>query len=809
MSLSLTLNRLWWKEWRQLLPLLSMLVVVGIFLHLIFLPAASNLQQVGVLSLLIGLPGLFAVGAGALLVGQEKELRTLYWLESLPVNSNQLIRAKLLISCLGLAATWSISLALWAIFSQATPAPFRLNGLGLDEGGLLTWPLHTLYVLLLGIALAWRLQSSLVGLILLVPLALLPAITASAISMTFEANARLFDLQPNPMVLIACQALACGAALGWGWRNASRALRPAPAASGKALARPSSFPAAVLGPSYSPTSALLWQIAKQNFTILLGCTALLLIGFATLSIAVFQDTIGTWLGLAALIAFCGLSWLGASVFQGDKQLGRIHFLADRGVSPSLTWLTRQAVPATLAVCSCVLGTCLLVALAGGGATDIAVVATALLGMGSLVYITSQWTSQLLTSPIVAAIAAPAISLGAVTYAYVSYVNLGCPIGIILACSLLPLATTYILNRRWMEGRYDRLFWLVHAGTLLAVILLPAIPLGITYASQQPMPPNLASQLNQLATAATTQPGNAPREIVLHTDADELTAESSLDAHPDVRNSSTDELILSNLTQQLGATTGAIRLGNGVLQNLQAELELDRLTLESTSAPDLDPSVLNRYIGWFEICTTLAQRLRLSHRLIDQDMADQLEILLLRQLQSSVASAKLPAPTRNAAVQLLSDRQARMAARQRAIAASWTAFKADRSGSRAYDIGGYSPRRDATGNVRAQIEFQHEAGEMIEALWKLASTTKQSTEPMRIQLAQFWNAPPLYYGIGPNGKYFRADDLDILIQLYPGFTPFNPGTQWNADWERQAELLDQANASEPGQDSLESSSSDAP
>ena len=58
---------------------------------------------------------LAAVGAGALLVGQEKELRTLQWLASLPIAASSIVRVKLGAGLAGLLLLWLFSSLLFAL----------------------------------------------------------------------------------------------------------------------------------------------------------------------------------------------------------------------------------------------------------------------------------------------------------------------------------------------------------------------------------------------------------------------------------------------------------------------------------------------------------------------------------------------------------------------------------------------------------------------------------------------------------------------------------------------------------------------
>ena len=92
----------WWllrKEAKQLAPLLIALVACGFVLHLLGLIGREYHSFHGVS--LIMVPFLFAIGAGPMLVSQEKEQRTLGWIGSLPVNPRSIILSKFVVCVLG------------------------------------------------------------------------------------------------------------------------------------------------------------------------------------------------------------------------------------------------------------------------------------------------------------------------------------------------------------------------------------------------------------------------------------------------------------------------------------------------------------------------------------------------------------------------------------------------------------------------------------------------------------------------------------------------------------------------------------
>jgi hypothetical protein len=78
------LHALFWKDTRQILPLVWLQLGLGIVLQLLIMLNRQNPFTPQVL-LIVGMPSLFALGVGALLVGQEKERRTMDWIRWLAV----------------------------------------------------------------------------------------------------------------------------------------------------------------------------------------------------------------------------------------------------------------------------------------------------------------------------------------------------------------------------------------------------------------------------------------------------------------------------------------------------------------------------------------------------------------------------------------------------------------------------------------------------------------------------------------------------------------------------------------------------
>ncbi len=171
--------RLFWKEFRQVLPLLWALLAVGTLLQLIgaiqsaINPSASGsgLHQIA----LVLMPSLFAVGAGAMLVSQEKELRTLQWLSSLPIPTKQIVWTKFLCGLVGLLLCWAGScLIAFALCPECVRRSNQLLFLLLGErlGNAVLHQLTFSFGCKYGHR--WIFKSAWVALVMMVPIAIVP-----------------------------------------------------------------------------------------------------------------------------------------------------------------------------------------------------------------------------------------------------------------------------------------------------------------------------------------------------------------------------------------------------------------------------------------------------------------------------------------------------------------------------------------------------------------------------------------------------------------------------------------------------------
>lgn len=488
-------RQLVWKEARQLVPLIAMLVLISIGLNcLSFMirqsDSSSSLRMVA----LLGLPTLFAAGVGAMLVGQERETRTLHWMASLPVPGSLQAWIKLLSGAFGLIAMWVISLAIVCVSSFAAQGNFVVTG---DE--FVYYLVHSVFLLVAGLACAWYFHNTLVGLLGLVAATIFITLVDAWLADSFWSASDAVRL----MVQVAFCALALVA-----MRVASyRAYRPQRVVRSRSQANETmsyfdqSFGyAKILTPRY----ALLWQFSKQNRWTLLAINALFGFGGILLAYNSFfdygirdgNDANPVALG-CFLIACCGL---GVIVFQGDSLHQRVRFLADRGVSPGMVWLSRHAIPFSLLMTFTIIIAAIgIYSMVGthDSSQDRRVMQLALLGVAAyawVIYAVSQWASQALRSAIVSTIVCPIVAV--MPFAYGAFVVSECetPIVLLLVSCVIPFIATYRTTQQWMELRVSKRFWMEHGIWLTMAIVIPLLPFFYSYLTYPTIAPAQRAKL---------------------------------------------------------------------------------------------------------------------------------------------------------------------------------------------------------------------------------------------------------------------------------------------------------------------------
>ncbi|MEO1526692.1 MAG: hypothetical protein AAFX06_14750 [Planctomycetota bacterium] len=219
---------MWWKEIRQLLPLAVLLLVVACLIIVLNAIVSSLLGSRRFAlpdeMLMLVFPGLFATGAGPLLVGQERASRTLDWLALLPISSKRLITTKLLVGLSGLGVMW-IAAAVMITFFSGTRG-WHFGGPNLYSGSLFSYPVwiaHSVFVLVAGFFVSWKIRSQFYSLVALVPIAFAPLVCTSVLA---AIQGRRFLADEVDSWALVFTAIGLAIVFPWMIRAAMRTLSP-------------------------------------------------------------------------------------------------------------------------------------------------------------------------------------------------------------------------------------------------------------------------------------------------------------------------------------------------------------------------------------------------------------------------------------------------------------------------------------------------------------------------------------------------------------------------------------------------------
>jgi hypothetical protein len=824
------LGSLFWKETRQILPLVWLQLGLGIVLQLLIMLNRQSPFTPQLLVIMV-MPSLFALGVGAILVGQEREQRTLDWLRWMPIAPRDILRMKLIVGLVSLVVVWCLNLLVMVVFvlpQQSWRGMTAMDSMGFfDTGWEYHWPLQSLFLLAAGFATAWLFRSSLVSVLALIPLASLQSLLILMILGLLERTTSdgLQRIHWTPWIIGGTLVAFTLVLVVIGWRVGLRRLGAEPHGEQQRAWRlffrnPWDATPVWTGPAHSVGSMLVWQFLHQHRTPLLGIAAMMA---GALVLIAAGGPVGAARGYGTFMAATSLillvtSWLGVLAFQGDALHERIRFLAERGVSPGKVWATRHVVPLSL------LTVVLVAVLALLGRTSGSLDVAPLLGRtsGSLdvapnfsssppvvlmmvfvlffTYGISQFVGQIFRSATIAAIAAPVVAWTLLFYSGFLFTQVRASYWLLAIFVFMPWLATWIMMSRWMDGRLGWGFLGTHTSLLAVGMLLPLGPAVMVIVSQPTMPAEVRRQLTEEAERYQREYGvwafSEPQELVPWTrdpNSDEPLPENRLIEGQIIRERWRNLLGSELEPLAMPASRRPVRFTPQWPRFLFGEATLARQALERDADSELQ---LQRYRETMDLIDTLIDRLRRSWRLFEQDGADLIEIWLVRELMRPDTRQHLGDELYGRLVRSLGDDTGRNAARRRAMVLSWARYRNSlRTRSPANQLGGYGWIGEGGSGLYAVSPYSRRRAADYLAwlmLQRLERHEGWDRDTQIQELAKYWDVPEMVYGIGLGGEFMRADDVHRFAMPVEGMSRSAPGSQWHAGWERVAkELADES------------------
>jgi len=815
-----------WKEVRQVMPLMLTVLGMGFGILLIILITAafgSNKgirYETGFWFLFLSMPMMYATGVGILLVGNEKESRSMLWMRTLPVGAKHIAWNKLVVALVSLAVVWLIALTSWAIFATSLGAPLSVVGAFFNSGNetngwlLPDYLMVSVFLCLAGLAFAWRFESQILSLVLLIPAALAIWLPSYGISKWLDGRGFGSASQSflDSGVYLVGLTIGSIVALVYGWRVSQKALSALAApsqASGAAVWSPAIFGQAAAGgarsearlaeawslwPSVTPLGGMLWQMIRQNgiWWSLIGLLSLIVLGIGSgCDIKGSTDTIDQDWILKVLFPLGFLSGLlGVLAFQSDGIQQRVRFYADRGVSPTLLWLTRHWIPVTVVLVLAIARHLSLRLAPWMNSPWIFIDTAAVLGVCLAAYIVGQWVSQFVKSPILSAIVLPAVLLTNLAYCIFAVAAMEAPWWLLIASFAITAFSTWWMMKPWMERRIDWKYYLQHSLFSLAAMLIPLIP-GLWKIWNLPtMPSDVRANLQQLAMKAPSS-----QRMQKYLSSNYLTSIDKIDqdAIPLVL-SHNEEIREYQQGQVLGQVVDPeYWLANGDPTDLLkiylaqlASLQNSLMSSQVDSKMDMEVS-LRKYRDAMADLPKVVTGLRATRRLRLCDIAEQIELSALGHCKHSKAREWMGAAAYESVARFLGDDQARDESRRVALATAWWEPKQNLNTNRPdlyFGLDGYPTqyfvgmdRRNQSPSIPSSMGVLRGRDLYVADLWRLLElpTGSQQAAAHR-ELIDSRNA---------YASHTPADGRFIVLSHYPFLSP--AGT-WRGEWEVLAKKL---------------------
>jgi hypothetical protein len=778
------------KEAKQLAPLLVALLACGLVLHLTGLVFDTTGPNPIHVPLMVLIPFLFAIGAGPMLVSQEKEQRTLGWIGSLPVRRRSIVLTKLIVGALGLMLCWLISIGMTLPFD---PLVFWQEGL--NDADFFALFGTTFALLTMGFALTWLLPTAVSSLIALLLASFAAALfggpvqqivdTYFWVELDFSALMMInYLILTGIFAVVAVRYggnsfIADGANVSsFAWPRLFRGRRDR-------LSRDRLSRERVQGVFHtqSQPSSLIWQIGRQNSLLWVGLLMITVMGIITLCFA-FGFEMSESLLLTMLFFGCVvLSWLGASVFGSDAHRQRIRFLAERGVAPGMTWWTRMILPlgcVAIGLLVFYLMNRIWLSQLNSPPPSNAILADVRVPVtigAMLIFAFTQWISQWTRSTLIAFCIAPAAAIFAVGYQSFASEFLNASWWLLMATFGTALLATRVMMRPWMDGRFGLRYWMSHCAFLAVAVVIPAIPFLITYATY----PDMSSAMKLELAAEAEQYKDNSQPITLR-------AKSNADANT-ITNNMADAVrdALGAVEQQLLTTEGPVSAPSAI-RYIVAEAELLSLRMESSEVENgkSEKEYRERYQRSVVLLSNLARRMRMSQRLLDQEYTDRIEYWLVTELARPGRRELFKPDVYAEIVAGLSDQVARHQGRRRAVVVAWQVAKSNRNLN---NFGGMQlPTSRANSMLTSWLVNERDIGVATTTLLRHLEAKQSQSDHSPFDRYSNDRYPEQLHAYWPQSTL----EGDLLPTIDFDFVNYDaPGMLWHREWETKATQMVEA------------------
>ena len=808
----------WWKESRQLLPLVFALSAIAILMvigHAFASHYISWMQVRGELPLLV-IPGLFATGAGAVMVGHEREQGTMRWLSTLPITPKALVLQKFALAAVGLLIMWVVAFVLIGLSGNASLPLVKERGTFNASGwqaasrhsmgypGLIT---YTFMVLAAGFYSSWRIKNQFNSLLLLIGCASVPIFAVELCSQLSGNFWRIMVAKELSFLWFVFSVLLTILFSILGYRHGIRALSAAPAPrvlkpSGEALSAYESPRGVAAMPKFGTQIApIIWQTWRSSRFVVLGLFALL--AYSSFHLVYFHslDQNDLFVALFPVAGLFAVSWLAVVIFKNDGGFTKVRFFADRGISAGTVFWGRHLVSISL----CALAMLIYIA-AIMNTTEEGISPLAIGLFVFLIYSISQWVSQLFRMVSVAVIVAPVVSGMVIGWWVISVIDFDAPIWLLALLGLVPMVVTRCMMARYMDGRDRPSSYVVAAIMVLVLVLVPLAPAVLTVLSAKRMDPIKRAKLIAEVDGEIYRNGQELdyeysflsqwiNESRVGAPVDDVVPESNIDP-PENQPQQISEIKPWHRWGDLQKVPSDVAL-NAIGTSITVDFNLQRLLAESASDNPLEG--IESLRPWMLSIARAVRGLRQSNRIADQESADVLEIHLLDALKSELLQNAKDQAFYREVLGCLPSIDQRRKGRRKALLVSWRRWlrvQADPEKHTRKDMMGvtnYKPKYEMAG-YRFYREYTLHAPKIADAIQgayidrlieilldATGGTIPENTWTSQLHEHLFGTSGFATGPYGPRYRNFPAIDSVRRHDLFPALF-------WGMQWETEIEKL---------------------
>ncbi len=213
--------------------------------------------------------------------------------------------------------------------------------------------------------------------------------------------------------------------------------------------------------------------------------------------------------------------------------------------------------------------------------------------------------------------------------------------------------------------------------------------------------------------------------------------------------------------------------------------IDSLASNEVAAAANEKTQYNRLMS---LQLEILERLRLSPRIGEQNEADRIAVSLLNELQQEGSLKLVNQANRQAAFQVLSDRQGRLEARKKAIALSWREYRRDLERGMQVNLGGFTLDNDRDesrklpfGLYIEELKIRNRGDLLTDYLWRITTSPPETItfeDRQQLQTSRDTRqiAIPKSLDNATISELNAAIHRDLIPPLY----------LWNGKWELIAE-----------------------